>query len=471
MAEYVLEARGVVKTFPGVRALDGVHLRVRPGEIHAVVGENGAGKSTLMLTLTGVHRPDEGEILIDGRPVSFESRQDAVEQGISIVFQELSLVPSLSVAENIFANRQPVNRLGYIDQAALHRQTREALALFDLEGLDPATPVRTLSPATQQVVEILKAISTEPKVLILDEPTSSLTEVETRRLFENLRRLTARGLACLYISHHLNEIFQNRRHRHRAPRRRLRLRCAGEGRRRGVPRREHGGAKDRRHLRRPQPRCRARGGALRGARRLWRGLRRGELHGARGRDRRLLGPGGRRAHRACARHLRRRPPHRGRALPRREAGPPPQPGRGHSVRHRLPHRGPQAAGPLPRLHRAGESGREPARRALRGAFRERPARRGGCGGGSARLPHRLRRGWKAGAHPLRRQPAEGAARRLDRHRPAPAPRRRAHPRRRRRRPQRDLRLPPPARGPGHGGGDRSPPTSPRSSACRTASTS
>jgi ABC-type sugar transport system ATPase subunit len=208
MSEYVLEARGIVKTFPGVRALDGVHLRVRPGETHAVVGENGAGKSTLMLTLTGVHRPDAGTILLDGTPVAFASPQDAVRHGISIVFQELSLVPSLSVAENIFANRQPVRRLGVIDFPALHARARELLALFDLTDLDPATPVRELPPAAQQVVEILKAISTEPKVLILDEPTSSLTDVEARRLFENLRRLTARGLACLYISHHLPEIFQ-----------------------------------------------------------------------------------------------------------------------------------------------------------------------------------------------------------------------------------------------------------------------
>ena len=208
MSEYVLEGRGIVKTFPGVRALDGVHLRVQRGETHAVVGEIGAGKSTLMLTLTGVHRPDEGTILLDGQPVTFSSPQEAVRHGISIVFQELSLVPSLSVAENIFPNRQPVGRFGQIDFPSLYRRARELLALFDLSGLDPGMPVRQLGPATQQVVEILKAISTEPKVLILDEPTSSLTDLEARHLFENLRRLTARGLACLYISHHLAEIFQ-----------------------------------------------------------------------------------------------------------------------------------------------------------------------------------------------------------------------------------------------------------------------
>jgi len=208
VAEFVLEARDIVKTFPGVRALDGVHLRVRRGETHAVVGENGAGKSTLMLTLTGVHRPDAGTILLDGQPVSLSSPQEAVRRGISIVFQELSLVPSLSVAENIFANRQPTTLFGYIDRSELHRRAREALALFGLQELDPTALVRTLRPANQQVIEILKAISTDPSVLILDEPTSSLTDVEAQRLFENLRRLTGRGIACLYISHHLSEIFE-----------------------------------------------------------------------------------------------------------------------------------------------------------------------------------------------------------------------------------------------------------------------
>jgi ABC-type sugar transport system ATPase subunit len=208
MADIVLEARDIVKVFPGVRALDGVSLSVRRGEVHAIVGENGAGKSTLMMVLTGVYKPDSGSIALNGKEVAFSSPLDAVRGGVSIVFQELSLVPSLSIAENIFANRQPVNRLGFVDRSELQRKAKAALALFDLECLDPAAPVKGLSPANQQVVEILKAISTEPSVLILDEPTSSLTEVEASRLFENIRRLTARGIACLYISHHLAEIFR-----------------------------------------------------------------------------------------------------------------------------------------------------------------------------------------------------------------------------------------------------------------------
>jgi ABC-type sugar transport system ATPase subunit len=208
MSDIVLEARDIVKTFPGVRALDGVNLKVRRGETHAIVGENGAGKSTLMMVLTGVHRPDSGSIILDGREMRFSSPQDAVRQGVSIVYQELSLVSSLSVAENIFANRQPVNALGAVDRAELRRRARECLALFDLESIDPSTLVRNLSPASQQVVEILKAISTEPSVLILDEPTSSLTEIEVDRLFDNIRTLTKKGIACIYISHHLSEIFR-----------------------------------------------------------------------------------------------------------------------------------------------------------------------------------------------------------------------------------------------------------------------
>ena len=207
MTDVVLEARDIVKTFPGVRALDGVNLQVHRGEVHALVGENGAGKSTLMLTLGGIHRPDAGHMFIEGKPVSFATPHEAAEHGISIVFQELSLIPSLTVAENIFANRQPVNRLGFVDRKELHRRTREMLALFSLDTVDPTQPVRTLPVSTQQVIEILKALSTSPKVLILDEPTSSLTELETERLFANIRTLTARGISCIYISHHLPEIF------------------------------------------------------------------------------------------------------------------------------------------------------------------------------------------------------------------------------------------------------------------------
>jgi len=207
-AEYVLEATNIVKTFPGVRALDGVNLKVRKGEIHAVVGENGAGKSTLMLILSGIYNPDEGHIKIDGIPVEFDSPEDAVKKGIGIVFQELSLVPSLSIAENIFANRQPVTSLGFVNRTSLRTKTIELLSLFGLEHLDTNMLVRYLPLAQQQVIEILKALSHNPRILILDEPTSSLTEIEIKELFKNIRILTQRGIACVYISHHLHEIFE-----------------------------------------------------------------------------------------------------------------------------------------------------------------------------------------------------------------------------------------------------------------------
>jgi ABC-type sugar transport system ATPase subunit len=208
MSEYILEMKGIVKTFPGVRALNGVNLKVKRGEVHAVVGENGAGKSTLMLTLGGIYKPDSGEILIDGERVSFDSAQDANKKGISVVYQELSLTQNLSVAENIFANRQPLKSFGMIDWKQLYKQTEEMLALADMRHISPDTLVKDLSVANQQVVEILKAMSFNPKVLILDEPTSSLTETEVRLLFKNIRSLRERGVAILYISHHLQELFE-----------------------------------------------------------------------------------------------------------------------------------------------------------------------------------------------------------------------------------------------------------------------
>ncbi|MFI5378615.1 MAG: sugar ABC transporter ATP-binding protein [Tepidisphaerales bacterium] len=206
-SDLVLELRDIVKTFGGVCALDGARLDLRPGEVHALVGENGAGKSTLMNVIAGVHRPESGQILLDGRPVDFTSPHHAAEHGIGVVFQELSLAPNLSVAENIFANRQPVWGPDLIDWRALHEQTNQWLALFGL-AMSPTTLVRDLSMAHRQVVEILKALSHRPRVLILDEPTSSLTAVETDLLFAHIHRLSQQGVSFIYISHHLAEIFR-----------------------------------------------------------------------------------------------------------------------------------------------------------------------------------------------------------------------------------------------------------------------
>ncbi|MBM4019274.1 MAG: sugar ABC transporter ATP-binding protein [Planctomycetes bacterium] len=203
----MVEARGVTKTFPGVRALDAVNFSLRRGEVHALVGENGAGKTTLIHVLGGVLRPDAGEILVEGRPVRFRHPADAARCGIGLVFQELSLAGNLSVAENIFAHRQPVRAAGLIDWPALHARTRELLARFDLD-VDPRTPVRRLPAARQQVVEILKALSRGPRVLVLDEPTSSLTAPDAQHLFAGIARMKAAGASVIYISHHLPEIFR-----------------------------------------------------------------------------------------------------------------------------------------------------------------------------------------------------------------------------------------------------------------------
>ena len=208
MAEFILEARGITKVFPGVCALNNVDLRVRQGEVHAVVGENGAGKSTLMLILGGIYRPDGGEIFVDGQKVQFDSAHDANQKGIGVVYQELSLAQNLSVAENIFANRQPIRFLNLIDRKLLNTRAAEMLTLANAASIMPDMLVKDLSVANQQVVEILKAMSFSPKVLILDEPTSSLTSTEVNQLFKNIKRLKGEGVAVIYISHHLQELFE-----------------------------------------------------------------------------------------------------------------------------------------------------------------------------------------------------------------------------------------------------------------------
>lgn len=208
MSQYILEARNIRKTFPGVVALDKVDFAVKQGEVHALVGENGAGKSTLMMVLGGVYTPDQGQVFINGREIYLKSPRDSMNNGIGIVFQELSLVPHLSVAENIFFNRQPVNKLGMVDKKKLNEQTREMLGRFNIKNISPAMLVRNLSIANQQVVEILKSMSESPRVIVLDEPTSSLTEIEVLQLFNNIRKLKSEGISFIYISHHLKEVFE-----------------------------------------------------------------------------------------------------------------------------------------------------------------------------------------------------------------------------------------------------------------------
>lgn len=208
MSEIIFEARGIEKNFPGVKALDDVHFSLRRGEVHALVGENGAGKSTLMMVLGGIYQPDRGELFINGKKVQFNNPRESIKSGIGIVFQELSLVPQLSVAENIFYNRQPTNRMGLVNKKLLNQKTQEMLDLFDVKAFGPGDPVHKLSLANQQVVEILKAMSEHPQIIILDEPTSSLSETETRQLFKNVRKLKEQGISFIFVSHHLSEIFE-----------------------------------------------------------------------------------------------------------------------------------------------------------------------------------------------------------------------------------------------------------------------
>jgi ABC-type sugar transport system ATPase subunit len=205
--ENILELRGITKDFPGVRAVNQVDFGLKQGEVHAVVGENGAGKSTLMNILGGVLQPDAGEIFLEGRLTQLADAADAGRKGIAVVFQELSLVPMLSTAENIFFNRQPITPIGFVASQRLNSEARQLLTLFKLK-VNPTKPVRELSMSHRQIVEVLKAISLRPKILILDEPTSSLGAAEIDRLFLNIRRLKSEGVSFIYISHHLPEIFR-----------------------------------------------------------------------------------------------------------------------------------------------------------------------------------------------------------------------------------------------------------------------
>ncbi|WP_458089637.1 sugar ABC transporter ATP-binding protein [Streptomyces malaysiensis] len=203
----VLALEGVNKSFGAVRALRDVSLELFAGEAHALAGENGAGKSTLIKTLAGVHRPDSGRVLLDGEPVVFHGPAGARDVGIAVIYQEPTLFPDLSIAENIFMGRQPRRALGRIDHKAVRTSTAALMARLGVE-LDPDRPARGLSIADQQIVEIAKALSFDARVLIMDEPTAALTGSETARLFSVVETLRAEGAAVLFISHRLEEIFE-----------------------------------------------------------------------------------------------------------------------------------------------------------------------------------------------------------------------------------------------------------------------
>lgn len=200
----LLEVRGISKSFPGVKALQGVEFQLDAGEVLVLVGENGAGKSTLMKILSGIYARDEGTIAVDGREVDITGPADAQELGISIIHQEMNLMPDLTVAQNIYLGREPRRGL-MLDEKALNRQAAALLGDLGIQ-LDPRTKVSTLTVAAQQMVEIAKALSFNAKVLIMDEPTSALTDSEVETLFRLIEQLKANGTGIVYISHRMDEL-------------------------------------------------------------------------------------------------------------------------------------------------------------------------------------------------------------------------------------------------------------------------
>ena len=204
MSEYLLEMKKISKSFPGVKALTDVDFQLKAGEVHALLGENGAGKSTLIKVLGGIYIAEQGEIFIEGKPVSIQNVADARANGISIIHQELVLVPHMTVAENIYLGRELMGPFG-IDSIKMRRESQKMLDQFNL-GIDAGELVGNLSIAQQQMVEIVKAISFNCKILVMDEPTSSISDREVEALFDIMRGLTKQGVGIVYISHKMSEL-------------------------------------------------------------------------------------------------------------------------------------------------------------------------------------------------------------------------------------------------------------------------
>lgn len=208
MSEYLLEMKGICKSFPGVRALDDVSLNLRAGTVHALMGENGAGKSTLMKCLFGVYKMDAGEIFYEGRPVQIANPFDALQKGIAMVHQELQPIPERSIAENIYCGRYPTKMGGItVDHARMYQDSETLLQGLGLD-FDPKAKLGTLSVSRMQLVEIAKAVSANAKIVIMDEPTSSLTQNEVDTLFRIINNLREQGCAIIYISHRMDEILR-----------------------------------------------------------------------------------------------------------------------------------------------------------------------------------------------------------------------------------------------------------------------
>jgi ribose transport system ATP-binding protein len=206
MSEALVLMEGIEKRFPGVHALNQAHLELRPGEVHALVGENGAGKSTLMKILGGIYHKDDGHIYLEGQEVEIQNPRMAQDLGISIIHQELNLMPHLTVAQNIFMGREPRKKIHFVvDDKTMNQQARDLFKLLSLE-LDPTTRVSNLTVAKQQMVEIAKALSYNARILIMDEPTAALTDAEIEDLFTIIRQLRDQGVGIIYISHRLEEL-------------------------------------------------------------------------------------------------------------------------------------------------------------------------------------------------------------------------------------------------------------------------
>jgi ABC-type sugar transport system ATPase subunit len=206
-SSHIVEIAGVTKRFPGVLALDHIHVGFRAGEVHAVVGENGAGKSTLMHILAGDLQPNEGEILIDGKATHFASPLDSRAAGIVVVYQELALCPTMTIAENVVMSEMARRRVAsLVPRAMMRAEARAALGRLSVDSLDPDTRVSRLSVAEMQLVEIARAVRQRACVLVLDEPNSALSRRESERLFDVVRQLRAEGVAVVYVSHHLREV-------------------------------------------------------------------------------------------------------------------------------------------------------------------------------------------------------------------------------------------------------------------------
>lgn len=203
----VLQLQHISKSFPGVHALRDVQFDVKVGEVHALLGENGAGKSTLIKIISGVHKPDTGELLIDGQPVVFNSPREAQDRGVATIYQELSLYPELTVAENIFIGHCPRGRLGGIDWNKTYEEAEKILASLNIHDMDVRRKIGTMSVGNRQRVEIAKALSRNARILIMDEPTASLSEADVQRLFSIVRLLRERGVGVIYISHRMEEVF------------------------------------------------------------------------------------------------------------------------------------------------------------------------------------------------------------------------------------------------------------------------